>query len=364
MTSLRNHIVAKLSLTAHADIEQVFIHSISYLTGGVSAYAYQSNIRHLCKTMSAIKFRLSLCSNRYFLLDLKLWCLKAASTRNASKQYRSLFKQFAIHLDDRKLLKVAFESSSSARQRLRVLAKQSNYCLSFKEVDALLTAVMPDVKAYIKAITYRKLRFICKSQNVLPSDLEADLLCKCLQAFYKSVPTNMSVAHITNYLRQAAHNHAMNIIQSNTTEGRGRLISTNADNTQFSLLVVSQNQILATTAEGEQVQYDSLGSYSSKFELEYSVKEVLEKYKHKKKAYTFLLILMGEVSADFTSWLQAKSLCKAWEDNHDLQLRSDAIVFNRYVSEYLNVAEAKANVFLLKIKKELGYDCRLDSKAA
>jgi hypothetical protein len=123
----------------------------------------------------------------------------------------------------------------------------------------------------------------------------------------------------------------------------------------FSLLVMSENQMLFNP-ENPDATYDSLYSDDGqidKFELEFSVSEILNRYRKTEKKYRFLCILMGTEDEEFTKFLFNLNECSEHEDNVDVQSRLPVKDFNKLLSRFLRIREKDANVFMLRIAKRL-----------
>jgi DNA-directed RNA polymerase specialized sigma24 family protein len=210
-------------------------------------------------------------------------------------------------------------------------------------------------------LTYKKLRFIAKSSNLELADLHNDLLGKVLSSFYSLVPIVLPDAHVVNYLKRVAHNHAINMIMRETTQKRGRLVNGGLDhenNRTFTLLVESENQ-MRLGLDGEQTAYDDRYTGDEtilNFELKFSVSEILNRLNSRGKKYRLLTILMGHEDTEFTQWLRARSKCGSDIDNVDIQNKLSATEYNKLVSEFLHVSEDRVNVFLFGLRKDLALD--------
>jgi len=228
-----------------------------------------------------------------------------------------------------------------------------------KEIDEGFHLVYEQVIKYVKAITYRKLRFIAKSTNVELSDIHSELLFKVVQSYYKMYPTDKPFNHVVNYLCRVVHNHAMNFISSSTSLKRGRLVNLGLGTKEdiFALTVVSENQLNTNVCDGEEIGYDQMAGTNPilQFELEFSVSQLLDKYKSKTKKYRMLTLLMGTPDNQFVEWLRARKHLKAQESNTDLQIR-EPDRYRELVISFLGVSRKGANVFLLGIGNKLGYN--------
>lgn len=348
------------------DFLVLYSQSISYLTKGISAFQFQYIIKPYCKGTgySAKTFRLKLHESRYLCLNLKLFLLRIARLKSVTiSLVKELASELHIKVIDAKRMLQVWQQHPIFRKRMkaesRSIPKDQLYLLTEKGLNLFFSEVYADVYRYIRFLTYRKLRFIAKSSNVELTDLHNDLLSKVVQAFYALVPIEKTTAHVINYLKRVAHNHAMNIIKTETSLKRGRLVNvgTDKDNARvFSLLMVSENQ-MALPADGDTSSYDEIHGGTSnnleKFELEFSVSEILSKLQQRSKKYRFLQILMGHEDTEFTAWLQVRKIATKSEDNVDVQMKLSAADFNKLLSEFLNVTESKVNSFISKLRRDL-----------
>lgn len=342
------------------DFLHAYAESVLYLTGATSAFDYQELIKPYCEQHSAKVFRLSIQDQRYTNLELKLYAIRLAHLRTPTQEQAfELAAEFSITRNDARLIYILFCENTWFCRALKSASrkvKPNNPLLSCKEIDALFTRVYPSVLKYIKFIAYKKLRFIVKSDNVGFEDIHSELSTKALQSFYSLIPAQATDLHIINYLKRAVHNHAINIIKSRTSQKRGRLVNVGTDKNneqQFSLLCVSQNQVAAAfDADGNEIDMLNVANDShSRFELQFSISEVLDSVKRNKKKYRFLSLLLGNEDSEFTDWLKQENLCKPSEDNVDVQSRTSANEFNSYVADFLNVSYRTAETFLGSLRE-------------
>lgn len=351
--------MVRASLAVEPDSEEfvyAYAESILYLTGCSTAFEYQEYIKPLCDSCSAKVFRLSIQDQRYTNLDLKLFALRLARLpRNATpKDVMTIASSLSILHNDARMIAILYEENAWFKRSIRQAGRQvgrNNPLLDHKGIESLFNRVYPSVLKYIKFIAFKKLRFIVKSDNVGFEDLHSELSTKMLQAFYSMIPVQATDQHIINYLKRVVHNHCINMIKSRTSQKRGRLVNVGTDKNneaQFSLLCVSQNQISAGVDEdGNEVDVLNVANDShSKFELQFSISEVLDSVKSNKKKYRFLSLLLGTEDKEFTEWLRSQSLCRVNEDNTDVQVRTTVQLFNTYVADFLNVSYRQVETFL------------------
>lgn len=343
----------------------LFGQSVSYITKGISAFAFQHLIKPYCKKdgPSAKVFRLRLHKTKYLGLDMKMFLLRLSIVKTVTlRLVKELTSEFELYVTDAKRVLHVWRTQSALRARLksaaRALPKSEAHLLTHSGLTALFTKLYPRIFKYIKFITYKKLRFLVRSTNQTHEDFHNELLEKVVQAFYSQVPIVKDEAYLTNYLNRAAHNHAINIIKSETTLKRGRLISAGVDRNglpRYELLCAAENQRAVRADAQEHVSYTDVdtGNDMQYFELQFSVSQILSTLEQRSKKHRMLMLFMGTEDKEFTDWLRSVKAATRAEDNVDVQSKVSVTAFNRLVSEFLHVSETKTNVFLLGLRKKL-----------
>lgn len=359
MRSLYKECVALGLEQESEDAVYVFAESVLYLVGATGAFEFQRHVKPLCKARSAKIFRLRLRAHVYSNLSIKLYALHLALKPNIT-QHRA--KQCAqacdISLRDAKLMWLLFSQNHWFHNVLTKYARSlkcDHRLLEQSEIQGTFNRVFPSVLKYIKHITYTKLRFLVKSTNSDFSDFHSELSTKLVQSFYSMVPITLSDAHLVNYLKRVVHNHAVNMIKSGTTQKRGRLVSSEVDengNRQFSMLCLSQNQMPLTEA-GELADVEGADDSAKRFELCFSITEILNSLKEQSKNYRFLSLLLGSEDLEFSDWLRRKGTCRESEDNVDVQHRYAPTEYTNLVSQFLHVSKQHADEFLHSLKMQL-----------
>lgn len=364
MSSLYRSLPTSLNVAADSDDHvYAYAESLLYIAGAASAFAYQRLIKKYCTAVSAKKYRLALQGDRYTNLILKLYMLRLVVCKiRREDKAKELASQLSVSDADASVIWLLYKTNSWFRKELvasaRTLSSKTE-TLCQHGVQRTFNRVFPSVHKYIKHIVYKKLRFLVKSTNTDFQDFHQDLSAKVSQAFYSLVPIEHTDAYITNYLKRAAHNHAINIIKSETTQKRGRLINVGVDSRnaqQFSLLCVSENQMAPVLdADGNPLSPDAAdeSACAEKFELRFSIGEILSKVQKQTKKYRFLTLLLGEEDTHFTQWLRQNKLCNTTEDNVDVQTRETPSAYTSYIARFLQVSRNKVETFFQKLRSQL-----------
>lgn len=350
-------------LIAQSEEEQLALYAetVLYLSGATSAFDYQNVIRTACQKRSPKLFRLSMLNAKYTLVNIKLYVFSLLKETNLTPSaLKRLAASFEIHeADSKRISALVMECSWFKREARRVLRgiPKGSKLLTLAGIDNLFTAVYAPIDRYAKFLAFNKLRFIAKSNNYEIEDLAKDIMEKVVQSFYLLVPTDQTEDYVKNYLKRCAHNKAINIIKANTTQKKGRLVEVaNKDGIrEFSLLCASINQtrLIADSTGNLAEDVEDTENSMQKFETTFSVGEVLTRHQRNERKYQSLLILMGELDLDFTSWLRSNNYCKQSEDNTELQARLGVEEFNRLIADYMEIRYEQLRRFIDSLRPEL-----------
>lgn len=376
---MKTHITAKRSLARTIcatfgveidgeDFSVIFSQTLSYITKGITAFKYQKILKPFCKGLgfSAKDFRLHLHESRYMILNLKLFMLRIGRPKSINlPMVKELAAELEIRVADAKRMLQVWEQHPAMRKRIKTEArripKHRLELLTLKGVANYFgNVVHRDILKYIRFFTFKKLKFIVDSQNEEFTDYHNEVLSKVVQAFYMMMPVvEKTDLHVVNGLKQTVHNHVINIIKAETSQKKGRLVPVGVDANGKPinrLVVLAENQM--AVAEGqEDMTYDEMhggtGNNMDRFELEFSISEILGKLRENSKKHRFLQILMGHEDLEFTLWLQARKIATRGEDNHDVQMKTSTQDFNRMLGEFLNVEERKLEAFINRLRTQL-----------
>lgn len=345
-----------------SEFYEVLAHTLSYLTKGISYSVYQERLKPFCrkKDFSAKDFRLMLHEKEYLGLSVKLFIYRLGKLRSASRDdARALQEEYKLFVADAKMIYRFWTEQRKFRVRIKKMVAKFDSAthLNREVLRNALGVVFAPVQKYIKRKAYKKLRFICRSQNLDLADLQADLTIKAMNAYYKLMPCRLEPLHVVNYLKRSVHNAAINIIHANTSQKAGRLVNerTSQGNDAFSLVVVSENQ-MQLSAERDPVSYEELAAVDpiSQVEIQHSISKLVSNVPVGGKKHRFLTILMGVEDSGFTEWLRTGGYCTARETNAELQGRVDSTRFNILLGRFLRVDERRVDRFISTLRTSLG----------
>lgn len=338
---------------------------VKYVVGTIDAYAFQRDIKRVDITQSKYsgqKFRLALTDKAYFLLNLKYAALNLTLNTINVKMLDLLHKGFSMTWEDVLLLRTIFSRQTFRRDmrqspRMTNIDKKTIGAADMERVRRTFATFQAPIMKHIRNKTYKKLRFVANSENSEHRDIHSEILTKALKVYYGMVPTNQSEAYVLNYIRRSCTNHVLNIIESATTEKRGRLKNTGTDGyggQNFELKVVSENQQISNgedTVDYAGSLNEHNRSESTKLESEIVVSRLLNKYKGRKRAA--LNILCGNDDLKFSKWLLARGRIKEGEDHHDLQQRVVHTTFIGLLAEFLGVLRDCFERFVARVGRNL-----------
>lgn len=337
---------------------EIYVHSVRYLCGCITAFDYQRVMKTMPITVSAKRFRLELQRHSNLTLNLKLLMLKMVTVRGLSRE------TFDAHAEDIQakdrtvcfaILKGLSWVKAELRERLEGI-KSDNPTSHREGVMKIFHDAYGSVMRYVKGLVYAKMRFIVKSENLEFQDLHNEVMSKVYTSLVSLVPTTECFEYIVNYMKRSAHNHVINMIKAATTQKRGRLVNVGKDKhdqNQFSMLCSSFSQLNIIDDEGNPVEIEGEDTSFSNFELKYSINEVVNQLERKPRKQRFITILMGQDDVEFTQWLKQKSLARDSEDHVDVQNRTDPTMFNKYVADFLRVSSSNLDRFLASLKLKL-----------
>lgn len=338
---------------------EIFAHTMSYLTNGISHGEYQSRLKPFCvdKELSAQRFRLLLHKTEYLSLVLRVYILRLAKTRGLKPEQAKEFAQgYGMFNADARRIYDFWEDQPKFRARLREECKQFEIDshLNLTVLRNTLNYLMGQMEKTVRRRVKKKLSFLMASQNYEVGDFATELNIELVNVFYNKMPTTMTPDHVLNYLRATLESRITNIIKANTTQKRGRLASNKDGAGGFksaTLVCVSENQ-MGLTATGEPVSLADLASVDPMREVEgeHTVQKILSTVKAGGKNHRFLTILMGVDDAPFTKWLQVSDHCKPSETNSDLQERLAPEQFNILVAQFLRVSNDQVSRFFGKLR--------------
>ena len=341
------------------DAAYVFSESVLYLVGASGAFEFQKHLKPYCMTRSAKNFRLYLRSQHYTSLSIKLFVLQAFRGKTSTNRLLHLAETYGISNKDRTILTHLIRGNSWFATVVRMHVDSKDYVdsdLCLNNIERQFNQVYPSVLKYVKYITYNKLRFLVKSTNSDYSDYHGELMTKIVQAFHAVVPTKMGDLHLQNYLKRIVHNHAINMIKSGTSLKSGRIISEldSSGNRQFHMLCLSQNQA-PLDADGNAIDVEGQDDSAEKFELRFSISEVLDRVKASASEYRFLTLLLGNEDIEFTKWLRLRGLCSEQHDNVDVQNSVDSRRYTEFVSDFLRFSRESTAAFLAALRLQMAW---------
>lgn len=353
MDNLSLSITDQLGLAADkAEHKQIYELCLLYVLKKLSAAAFQAQLKTITKK-SCTKFRLELIQSTYIIRNLKAFIIALS---RAKLNAENLAERFSIGVEDLTACRVSKKLISGFDYTKKISMRVCN----LKKLDAKLEGIIRELQIYCNRFVRKKLLFVLRSCNFEVHDLAGELICKAITTFYHTSIECRTKLHTLNFLRMTCKNHGNNMINYFTAKKRSRLIQVGEGGNEFSLTIVSENQ-LNLLENGEEANYDSLsGGYDSSEQviLEQSVAQVFSSYSNEKKkvGFTgmvkteFVKLLMGFYNKGFTEFLYKKGV-KYSNDEY-----IDRVKTSRYielVANYLEVDKLRTKTLLMSLRKKL-----------
>lgn len=343
-----------------------------YLVGVIGAFDFQHQLKDIVDLtsgeVSAKKFRLLVLDMGSYTLNLKLYLYHIIKTRRVSSKYASkvdFYKEAGQYAKVKpkdagacyKALRKEFPTLRK-HEKIAELSKEivnpqqiTHWHLKFSDV------VYKQIMTTVKQITYTKLRFISSSTNIGLSDLHSELMIKALLSYYRLVPTMESDAYIVNFIRRSVSNHAKNVIKTNTSQKRGRMINAGIDGfggSNYDLIVVSENQFRPKQLEdGGTSSYENINletsNVASNLEAKLSLKALRRKYKPFKSKYLVLSLILGDEDEGFTQYLRSTGNLRKGT-NADFQDRCSSELYLKLIAGYTGTKMTSIRRFLRTVE--------------
>lgn len=341
---------------------------VSYFTGVCPALKFQTTIQGFVNfkplPFSAKDFRLKLADNSYYSLHVKFYMLNLLLHPCTKENAVKFARQFKVPRDD------AFHIFEAITPKFRTEIRKSDRIKSLTKNDVSLEAVAlmkeklssfyKELMPHIKGRVHKKIRFIVKSENSEFADFYGELICKAVKVYYFRAPWKVTDAHLLNYLRSTVSNTVNNIIETYTTEKRGRLVNSGDDGfggTTFTMTCVSENQLL-TNDEGSVSYEDLAGGMEGSDSLLDTInfESLLRTYGTTNKRKRAIRIVGGMYDRRFTRYLRVNNYIRKDEDNCDFIHRNGFNTTCNRLSTHLRLDAGKLERFFVKVGKEISYE--------
>ncbi len=317
------------------------------LSGVNSAFDFQRNVKSIDLTptgMSGKDVRLGLMEKSYFTVNVKYAALFLALVPNNADAYNKVHAYLSA--GDVAIFRQFFSRRAT---KANVKAYATGRGLSVRDVS--IHSMRRDTKAFgdlldkatrhIKSRVRKKLSFVVKAANESNNDFNGDLTCKVLRAYYSLIPTKQPEAYIVNYMRRAASNETLNMVEKHTTGKRGRMVAAGSDGfggTKYEVICRSENQ--THTGEDGESEYDMLMGTQTEdstpnIESSILMSRLMAKFKGRK--LRTLEILSGNIDDGFTRFLKRNNKLGRGTDHTDYQRRVPHQTFLNTLAEYVGV---------------------------
>lgn len=347
--------------TASVTGQQLLENCVVYLSGVITAFEFQrvAKSASLSATgVSAKDLRLSLLSKSYFAVNLKYAAYSAALLPNKPETYNSLQKY--VNTSDIDVIKTVM-ARRTVKQRIKAFARSKDLKARDTSYAAMRADMqrfnffLPKITKHVKSRVYKKLSFLKKAENWSIKDFIGDIECKALLAYYKLIPHKCTDDYVLNYVRRAASNGVLNVIEAYTTGKRKRMESAGDDGfggTKYVVTCQAESQVKETrrdapsmdTGDGRVGTHEqmldevSLNNDVDTLASDITVERLIKRFAGRKRAA--LRIMTGESSDKFNEYLFKKGRIKKHEDHTNFLNRVAHTTFLKTLAEYLCVVES------------------------
>lgn len=334
-------------------LENINAVSLGYLFRVCTATDLTKVLRGALGTdVKVIDFRRDL-QNGYFLKNVKLWIWRIVKQQHSPKKAARIMVRYGIQPEDMTLARVAMKHPVLSKKLRNLSARYRGHTL--RQYESVLAQCLEDVHGYCTRFAIRKLRFLTFGGHMSHEDLVLELKYYAIYGMLLQYPVVETRLHLTNVGKRAAHNFGINLIQQQTTQGRGHLRQ--EKDGSFTTVKVSRdasadgylhhiNQTADITGNS-----DNAGERAPDFYDRVTVNTLLARHGGKKRV--FLTLLTGHYDKKFSKYLNKQDL----PDNDLLMerlIRQDTV--NKYVdlvADFLDVSPYQTQVFMNQLRQAL-----------
>ena len=325
---------------------------VMYALKEIGAATFQAKIKALTGIVSDT-FRNRLIQSVYVLRNLKAYVINLAVQPKVKAKVLAL--KYEITKTD---IKSCIQLRSFINER-KFEEKIFKRVCNLTQLDKRLESIILDIKKFCDQFVRRKLTFVLRSCNLEVHDLTGEMMCKAITTYYHTSMDCRSKLHTANFLRRTCKNHGTNMINYFTAKKRSRL--NQVGDGEFSLTMVSENQLNSNSEDGESMSYETLGGTvdsTSEIMLNISIRKLIDCYttssttkaKSNARKIKFIRLLMGHYDQSFSEFLHRKGI-KYSNDEY-----IDRIKPSRYtdlVAEYLEFNRVNYLKFLNSLRQQL-----------
>lgn len=275
----------------------------------------------------------------YITKNIKMWLYAGAADQ---KDTRSIYmtRKFKIEKQDQNLGSML---STKTERHLKKLARKYP-AISLEDMDEILLAVRMATHVWCRKFLNKKTLFIMRSEKMTLQDMHNEILYKGFRGLYLMYPMFKSPLHAVNIAKRTMRNQGLNLIQSYTTQKRGKVIRSEDKVTFYS------NTVSLSSYEPREGETDSVRAGSSQdiknSDLHIDVKQFALGLRDKKKQM-FVGLLMGIENQGFYDYLKKQKLLRKYDELPQAK-------FIDVCLDYLGVDRDKGYRFLHQMKQHFG----------
>jgi hypothetical protein len=316
-----------------------------YVFRGCKQQSVRKLIAHHEYEFDFLSWRRNLSHMGTLLKDVKLWTYWFYVNGVS-------LKEVPISVREKNSLKLALKFKPLQRHLHSLHTEYGAQPLTPSGLDAMIKASLysDDVSAFLRSQVRTKMSFLVQSFGYTAHDLVCELSISALNALLKSYPRYEDVGHMRAICKSAAHNHSINFIHTNTTDGRQRLRK-NEDGSHSNMLVPidmfgsdqsvtgSDGIVSATLVSGID------GVTASQWEQMFALRQLQNHPRMTPRHRQFFNLALGKPDGAFSAYLG--------QPNDHLIERKDYNDYLNHVCKYMGLAQESMQSFLSSLKSHL-----------
>lgn len=246
------------------------------------------------------------------------------------------------------------------KKALRILAK-SFPPRSIASFDRGVALAYAELKVTATKYVHKKFKFLTNSSQDDFDNLVSDMTHQAVYAIYRAYPEVENRMHMKNIGIRTIHNRGVNILKSQSTKSRKRMVK-NDDGTFSGILLsfshkgfeasqlegssggVTLCNHLMVGLDGKPAPYESVRDVDRKRDLETTINQMATRL-NTKKPRLFLDLLMGKYNRKFSDWLG--------RPNDEASDTMEPRRYSELCRQYLKIEVTDAKSFVTSLRKNL-----------
>lgn len=370
MRSLSEFIATTLDLDIDSEnVAHIFTATVNHVLGVHGCPEYHRAIKDYADfsklEISPKDFRLKVKDFGYAFFNIKYYLLGIFKSKKSytERRFKTRAPYYGIKDEDIMLCFKSFDSESKRNlvkqvPRYNTILRRQVYPKAFNSAKRALSILVREVTPHCNSLSRNKLLFITKYSGMEMYEYSSELTLKAISAYYQMLPVDLEhkrkenqseheLKYELNYMRRAATNHCNNIIKSNTTEGKSRLVnmgSDNADNAVYVVRTINESQISVTPDDTQGIEdysafasLEQSGALTGVEDFHLTVDRILANMKPTKRKLVYKLLT--KQSGRFERWLEENNLIRSnVKTAHDYFIEKPKLTVAKTIGRYVELS--------------------------